>query len=246
MSKAGEIAYLKRIGEAGSAHAAAKPFSDPNCAGYLAELAAVMALLPDLPATVLDLGCGTGWTSRFLAKRGYHVTGIDIAEDMIAVAEAQRAAEGVEALRFLACDYETLGIAGEYDAAVFFDALHHSEDERAAIRAAFGALKPGGVCVVSEPGKGHARSPDAVSAREKYGVTERDMPPARVIAAGKAAGFRAFAVHPHAMGIHKTLFAKPAGIGLRRLLRFGIVRALATAAVALWRKHASGIVVMTK
>jgi len=36
----------------------------------------------------LDFGCGTGRSTRFLRKLGFHVTGVDIAEDMLRIARA--------------------------------------------------------------------------------------------------------------------------------------------------------------
>jgi SAM-dependent methyltransferase len=39
---------------------------------------------------VVDLGCGTGTISLALAEEGYEVTGIDISEDMLAVAEQKQ------------------------------------------------------------------------------------------------------------------------------------------------------------
>ncbi len=87
MAKTGEIDYLKNLarerGDEAVRHALGKPFTDANCAAYLTEIAAVLALLPPPPARLLDMGCGTGWTSFFFAKAGYHVTGVDIAPDMI-------------------------------------------------------------------------------------------------------------------------------------------------------------------
>lgn len=36
----------------------------------------------------LDFGCGTGRSTRFLRKLGFHVTGVDISEDMLRIARA--------------------------------------------------------------------------------------------------------------------------------------------------------------
>src|SRR5438552_10137601 len=126
MPKLGEIDYLKNTGGAGIVHAANKPFSDEDCGRYLMEMGAIFHLLPPPPARLLDLGCGTGWTSVFFARSGYEVVGVDIAPDMVAHAEANRDREGVPGLTFLASDYEDLPFDGEFDAAVFYDSLHHA------------------------------------------------------------------------------------------------------------------------
>ncbi len=235
MAKSGEIAYLKNLGEAGVRHAANKPFSDPGCARYLAEMGAILALLPKPPARLLDLGCGTGWTSVFFARAGYEVVGLDLAPDMIELAEANRDRAGLGRLDFVVCDYEAMTFAEEFDAAVFYDALHHAVDEASALAGAYRALKPGGVCVTSEPGEGHHRSPGAVAAVRRFGVTEKEMPPRRVIALGRAAGFRRGRVYPHAFDLHHTLYrrdpdaAAPPGRWprwLKRLLYWPVARAL--------------------
>jgi SAM-dependent methyltransferase len=52
-------------------------------------------LLPDPPARVADLGCGTGTLSILLAKRGYPVTAVDVSPNMLAAAREKARAAGV-------------------------------------------------------------------------------------------------------------------------------------------------------
>jgi SAM-dependent methyltransferase len=122
------------------------------------EMGALFSLLPPPPARLLDLGCGPGWTSRFFARRGYSVTGVDISPDLVECAERLRQSEGLPNLRFEVMDYESCPFAESFEAAVFFDSLHHAEDEVLALTAVYRALVPGGICLVSEPGLGHANS----------------------------------------------------------------------------------------
>ena len=196
MSKQGEIGYVQRIGEAGAAHARGKPFTDTGCGGMLVDLGALYMVLPAPPGRLLDLGCGAGWTSVFHARRGYDVVGQDIAPDMIALAERNRIESGLPNLRFVASDYESLGFAGEFDCAVFYDALHHAEDPQAALASVARALKPGGRLVTIEPGAGHAAAEHSLNAVREYGVTERDMPPREIVRLGRAAGFSSARVYP--------------------------------------------------
>jgi SAM-dependent methyltransferase len=197
MSKQGEKNYPLLIGAEGLAWAARKPFSSPDCHDFLCRIAVVMQLLPPPPARVLDLGCGTGWTSLFLARRGYDVVGVDIAAGMIEVAEQLRLQEGLDNLRFVEADYEEAGFDSEFDAAVFFDSLHHAVDEEQALRAVWRALRPGGVCVTDEPGEGHSAVEHTIHAVQTYDVTEKDMPPRHIIAVARRAGFTKAHVFPH-------------------------------------------------
>ncbi|CAM8631898.1 MULTISPECIES: class I SAM-dependent methyltransferase [Sphingobium] len=209
MPKAGELAYLANLGDGGREHSLEKPFSDPSCGINLASIGFMMTLLPQPPARILDLGCGGGWTSTFFAKRGYDVIGQDIAPDMIEVARENCARHGLEQrLSFTCSDFEALDMDNQFDAAIFFDSLHHAEDELLAIRSAWRALKPGGVLITHEPGDGHATSPDSIAAMQVYGVTERDMPPRLIMQRGAEVGFKDFRVVPLPQYLH-YLFYEP-------------------------------------
>ena len=190
MSKQAEIEYLDRIGEAGRQHSLLKPFSNGDCGLTLASIGTIMALMPPPPAKVLDLGCGGGWSSTFFSRHGYDVLGQDISADMICLAEETKLHNRAgDNLSFVVSDYETLKLKNEFDCAVFFDCLHHADDECAALKSAFDALKPGGIIITHEPGKGHSTNPHSIEAMELYGVNERDMPPQLIISQAERIGF---------------------------------------------------------
>ena len=247
MAKQGEIEYLQNLsrenGIESIEHAVNKPFSDPDCAKYLAELSAILQLLPPPPARLLDAGCGTGWTSCFFAKRGYQVVGVDIATDMIELARDLAKRERLENVVFEVHDYEFMPFHNEFDCAVFFDSLHHSVDEKLAIKAIFNALKSGGKCITDEPGVGHGMSEVSLNAVEKYGVTERDMPPFLIIGAGKIAGFKKFMIYPHAYDFLQLTY-RYRGDGV-----FAAIRTIANKLKLFGRNHdlkSGGITLMVK
>ncbi len=251
MAKQGEIDYLKNLSPDQVLHAVNKPFSDAQCDAYLMDIAVIMALLPPPPARLLDLGCGAGWTSLFFARRGYEVVGVDIAEDMIAHAEHNRKRADLTNVQFIVADYEDLNWQNEFDCAVFFSSLHHAIDEDLAVQAAYRALKPGGLCIAEEPGEGHGVDPHSLEAVHKYNVTEKDMPPALVIQAGRRAGFRSFQVYPKAPDLKWAVYSGQSGRFLGRLgkkvkffRRLGTLASLARIIFALQNKR--GLVCMTK
>jgi SAM-dependent methyltransferase len=195
MGKLDEVAYFKNIGEAGRQHAANKPFSDPQCGTYLLDMGMVFSLLPPPPARILDLGVGTGWTSVFLAKRGHEVIGQDISEEGISLAFQNKAKAELTNLDFIVSDYENLRFDQEFDAALFYDCLHHAEDAEQALASVFRALKPQGLCITIEPGKGHGSTELSAVVKKEWGVTEKDMPPKTIARIARKVGFRGSQVY---------------------------------------------------
>jgi 2-polyprenyl-3-methyl-5-hydroxy-6-metoxy-1,4-benzoquinol methylase len=189
MSKQGEINYLHNLSPEGVEHSLRKPFSDPLCGRYLSDIGLIMQLLPVEPGRLLDVGCGTGWTSQFFARRGFDVLGVDISPYNIALAREINEKDGLSNLDFAVQDYEEMVFCNEFDSVLFYDSLHHSENEKKAIASAHRALKPGGVCITCEPGLGHSTTEAAQRVMNTYDVSERDMPAQLIIAAGKEAGF---------------------------------------------------------
>lgn len=216
MSLRGEINYLKKIGINGYNHAINKPFSDDLCARYFFEMGAIYSLLPPLPAKLLDLGCGTGWTSLFFARRGYQVLGIDISPDMIDVANQIKENNQCRNLTFMVANYETLRLNNQYDAVIFFDALHHALNEVRALKSAYHALKPGGICLTVEPGIGHQDKPETQAIAKKFNTTEKDMYPDMITKAGLKAGFSIITVYPQPDYLRNVIYrhAEPGMAGV--------------------------------
>jgi SAM-dependent methyltransferase len=111
--------------------------------------------LPEIPVrlkesgckTVLDLGCGSGWLSIYLARAGFEVTGIDLAEHALRLASQWAEQENLSA-KFEVADIAKLPYADRsFDAVVANSILEHLTFELA--EEMFGqlkrVLKPGGV-----------------------------------------------------------------------------------------------------
>lgn len=195
MGKQAEIDYLARLGPEGREHALNKPWSDAKRGAYLQEIGGFLSLMPPAPARLLDLGSGSGWSSCLFALAGYEVTATDIAPDMVELQQLNAERYGVQLAGSVVCDFEHLPFEDAFDVAVFYDCLHHAEDEVAALRGVHRALVDGGVCITLEPGRGHAAHEGSVAAMADLGVTERDMPPSLIRASAESVGFRFVGVY---------------------------------------------------
>ena len=68
----------------------------------------------DKNCKILDVGCGTGRHAIELSKRGYHVTGVDLSENMLNRAREKASMAGVE-IDFRLGDARSLPFEGEFD-----------------------------------------------------------------------------------------------------------------------------------
>lgn len=99
---------------------------------------------------VLDIGCGGGLLSEVMAEMGAQVTGIDLACDLIQVAQEHAQARGITV------DYQCISAealaqtqAGQFDVVTCMDMLEHVPDPAEIIRSASQLLKPNGWLFVS-------------------------------------------------------------------------------------------------
>ena len=102
---------------------------------------------------VLDAGSGKGEYSFFLVNRyaGVRVTGYELEEHKVMRAQAIAGAVHTDHLRFVHGNLVELPSHNEFDLAICLDVLEHIEDDRAAMRAMYGALKPAGFLILHVP-----------------------------------------------------------------------------------------------
>lgn len=106
------------------------------------------AMRPFEGLNLLDIGCGAGLLAEPLARQGFAVTGIDLAEENIAVARAHAEAGGL-AIDYRATPLETLPASGQFDAITLLEVVEHVPDVEAFVREAALRLKPGGMLIAS-------------------------------------------------------------------------------------------------
>jgi SAM-dependent methyltransferase len=106
----------------------------------------VAAELADLPpGRAVDLAAGEGRNAIWLASRGWDVTAVDFSQ--VALDKGRRLAESQEltgSVSWVCADATTWAGDGEYDLAVLAYLQLAEGERRAAARAAFEALRPGG------------------------------------------------------------------------------------------------------
>lgn len=101
---------------------------------------------------VLEVGCGTGWLSIILAKRGAEVYGFEISPVSVAIAKKAAEINGVsgkihfKTMTAYSLDYEK----NFFDLVYGLNILHHM-DIKSATKEIWRVLKPGGRAVFSEP-----------------------------------------------------------------------------------------------
>ena len=92
-------------------------FYELELAGFRDDLPFYRKHLPGSPATVLELGCGTGRLGRALAAAAYQVTGIDLSLSMLRRAVATQDADTANP-RYCCMDMNRIGLGCRFDAVV--------------------------------------------------------------------------------------------------------------------------------
>lgn len=247
MAKTNEKRYFKNIGDDGLRFSLNKPYSDRISIGSLIHnIASVATILKNQYGVknlkIIDIGCGSGWTSNQFALVGHDVTGVDISPDaIIAAKETFR----IKNLNYVETDYDKIkkDYKSIFDVAIFIDSLHHSDSVEETLKSARATLKEGGICIVCEPGLGHSVSPDAIEAVAKYGVTEADLPPSKIIKSAKKAGYKRYKIYPSPALMHRSLYGEYSE-GSKKIVKYDIFRLLSIVSFFLLKRRKEGLVVL--
>lgn len=122
-------------------HAEFRPLHDINPL----RLDYIDSLAPLRGKKVLDVGCGGGILAESMALRGGMVTGIDLAEKPLKVAQLHLLESGLEVdYRLVAPEVLAQEAAGSFDIVACMELLEHVPDPGVTVTACAALLKPGG------------------------------------------------------------------------------------------------------
>jgi len=99
---------------------------------------------------VIDVGCGGGILAESMAKKGALVTGIDLSEKALKVADLHSLESGLE-IRYQHCAAEEMAAQepGQFDVVTCMEMLEHVPDPSSIIKACTTLVKPGGLVFLS-------------------------------------------------------------------------------------------------
>lgn len=118
---------------------------------------------------VLDIGCGTGYGSDYLALESKRVIGIDISSEAIIYAKSHYKAQKLD---FIIMDAVKLGFPDNtFDAICSFQVIEHISDYKMHLSEISRVLKPDGCLLLSTPNK-KISSPEGNSLCNPYHIKE--------------------------------------------------------------------------
>lgn len=162
------------------------------------EVIQALALKPD--AVVADVGAGTGYFTARLANMlpNGRVYAVDVEPDMVKHLAERAKREGLKNVTAVQGTPEDARLPSKVDLVLMVDVHHHIEQRERYFKRLAGSLKPGGrIAIIDFRPQGDAGPPKHIR-----------VPPERVKAELKAAGFKLVQEHPFLPDQYFLVFAK--------------------------------------
>jgi len=110
------------------------------------KLALMLEEEPD-PGDILELGCGTGYFTRAIAKKANHVTATDLSENMVEA--AKRNLKDLRNVDIKVENSEAISFPpGSFDTVLMANMLHTLDDPLKALKESHRVLKDGGTLLI--------------------------------------------------------------------------------------------------
>jgi SAM-dependent methyltransferase len=113
------------------------------------EFARLLDRAISLDARIVEVGCGTGQMSLFLARAGRVVIGADLARESLRLAASAARRFGLDQVQFVETDLHRPGLRAEsFDVVYSSGVVHHTPDPRASFARLSRLARPGGMIVL--------------------------------------------------------------------------------------------------
>lgn len=108
----------------------------------------LLTLKAESDISILEVGCGAGFSARFLEGLYSRFVGIDYAENLIAYAHKYNNSERTE---YYAENIKNFETEEKFDVVLMIGVLHHFDNVEEILKHITGMLKPGGWIIANEP-----------------------------------------------------------------------------------------------
>lgn len=101
---------------------------------------------------VIDIGCGVGTVSLYIASKGLRVVGLDISSSAIHFARKSTRILGLNAFaQFYKSDFRSTDLKGKFDLVIASEVLEHLPDDQVVLEKLANLVKKGGIVFISVP-----------------------------------------------------------------------------------------------
>ena len=160
-----------------------------SIATHLIDFALILAELQPIreKQKLLDIGAGGAWTTEWYIKCGLDACAVDISPNWDFASESRSVV-----IPYIICDAEELTEKFEEDSIdfiIFYNSLHHMQNQQKVIKECYTILKKEGKLVILEPGYTHTKKQNTKKAMKRFGMVERGIYPFKLKKDCKKAGF---------------------------------------------------------